>query len=50
MAPITVTLTHAKSTKGTHVYAGDTIPTIYVPKSVLPNPPPQTITVTIQES
>jgi hypothetical protein len=45
------------STKGTHVYKEDqglsrdakTFPTIYIQKHALPDPPPRTIRVTIEE-
>lgn len=45
-------MTLTKSTKGTHVY-GDTdadapIPTVYIKKTALPDPPPPQIKITIE--
>jgi hypothetical protein len=41
---------HNKSTKGTHVYsnndAGAAIPSVYIKKDNMTNPPPKTIEVT----
>ena len=40
---------HIKSTKGTHVYSDDRedapIPTLYIKRAALPNPPPTEIEV-----
>ncbi len=52
MQTTTVKMTLTKSTKGTHVY-GNTepdiaVPSLYIKKASLPNPPPQAITVTIE--
>lgn len=49
----TVEMTLTKSTAGTHVYqepnkAGKTFPTVYLQKTALPDPPPQTIAVTVE--
>lgn len=42
---------HVKSTKGTHVYADDregaAIPTLYIKRESLPNPPPKEIEVSV---
>ncbi len=56
MTTKTVTMTLGKSTQGTHVYMEENskprseklFPTVYVQKHQLPDPPPQTIRVTIE--
>lgn len=53
---ITITMKHAKTTPGTQVYteltdktrAEQTVPTLYVQKAALTDPPPAMITVTIE--
>lgn len=51
MKPVELTLQLVKSTKGTHVYndtsPGAAVPTLYIKKDSLPNPPPATVTITI---
>ena len=56
MKTITAKLEFSKSTAGTHVYMEDpatpraqkVFPTIYLQKHTLPDPPPSTITVTVE--
>lgn len=52
MAPVVITLTLVRSTKGTHVYAGplEVMPSVYIQKTALPTPPPQAIRMTIEGS
>lgn len=58
MEKIEVKLTYTKSTKGTHVYtdsegaevADVPIPSLYIRRGFIPNTPPKTITVTIEEN
>lgn len=44
-------LTLIKSTKGTHVYGDDSpeaaIPSVYIKKTALPDPPPKVLAVTL---
>ena len=44
-----INMTLNKSTKNTHVYEaiGTAIPSLYIQKHELPEPPPKTITVTV---
>jgi len=48
----TITMSHNKSTKGTHVYSNDDddtpISTVYVNRSSLPKTPPPTIKLTVE--
>jgi hypothetical protein len=52
-AVIELGLTLGKSTKNKHVYNGEgdspVIPSVYIERSALSNPPPQTITITIHQ-
>lgn len=47
--PIIINTTLKKSTKNTHVYEaeGTAIPSVYIQKNELPDPPPKTITLTL---
>ena len=49
------TLTFKKSTQNTHVYAetdgapeGGIVPTVYIPKTVLPKSPPNEVKITLE--
>ena len=48
MDKITIIMKQGKSTKGTVVYNGEEIPSLYLPKPLLGGNPPQQITVTIE--
>ncbi len=51
MQKVQLILKLIKSTKGTHVYGDDregaAIPSVYIKKAALPDPPPQTLPVTL---
>jgi len=48
MEKVTVIMIQGKSTKGTVVYKGEEIPSLYLPKALVGNNPPQQIQVTVE--
>ena len=52
MQKVGLTLALQKSTKGTHVYGDDregaAIPSVYIKKGALPDPPPAKLRVTLE--
>ncbi len=48
MEKVTTIMKQGKTTKGTVVYNGEEIPSLYLPKALVGNSPPQQISVTVE--
>jgi lipopolysaccharide export LptBFGC system permease protein LptF len=51
MEQVKITMTHKKSTKGTHVYGNEdsAIPSVYIKKEIFGGQTPAEITITVEE-